>query len=52
MVDRRHPAADLTQEVLREASTRKHPVFDLFYAVLARREGAAIVTVDTRLRNS
>jgi predicted nucleic acid-binding protein len=43
-------AADLAPEVLREAETRRHSVYDLFYVVLARREGAAVITLDRRLR--
>lgn len=50
LVDRYHPMTDLAQEVLREASVRRHPVYDLYYVVLARREGAAVVTIDARLR--
>ena len=50
LVDQYHPMTGLAQEVLREASSRRHAVYDLFYVVLARREGAAIVTVDGRLR--
>jgi len=50
LVDRFHPMADLAQEVLREASTRRHSVYDLYYVVLARREGAAVLTIDARLR--
>jgi predicted nucleic acid-binding protein len=50
LVDRYHPVADLAQEVLREASARRHSVHDLYYAVLARREGAGVVTIDARLR--
>jgi predicted nucleic acid-binding protein len=50
LVDQYHPIAGLTQEVLREASARRHSVYDLCYAVLARREGAALLTLDVRLR--
>jgi predicted nucleic acid-binding protein len=50
LVDRYEPMAGLTQEVLREASERRHSVYDLCYVVLARREGAAILTIDARLR--
>lgn len=50
LVDRYHPVAALAQEVLREASARRHSVYDLCYAVLARREGASVVTIDGRLR--
>jgi predicted nucleic acid-binding protein len=50
LVDRFHPAAELAQEVLREASARRHSVYDVCYAVLARREGAALLTIDRRLQ--
>lgn len=50
LVDRRQPTADIAPEVLREASIRRHSAYDLFYAVLARREGAVVVTIDARLR--
>ena len=50
LVDRHEPMAALAQEVLREASAHRHSVYDLYYAVLARREGAAILTIDTRLK--
>lgn len=50
LVDRYHPMTALAQEVLREASVRRHSVYDLYYAVLARREGAAVLTIDARLR--
>lgn len=45
-----HEIAGLAHEVLREASLRRHPVYDLYYVVLARREGAAILTFDKRLK--
>lgn len=50
LIDQRHDSAGLASEVLREASLRRHSTYDLFYAVLARREGATIVTLDTRLQ--
>ena len=50
LVDRREPAANLAQEVLREAAARRHSPYDLFYVVLARREGGAVLTIDSRLR--
>jgi predicted nucleic acid-binding protein len=42
--------ATLAEEALREATMHRHPVYDLYYAVLARREGAAILTFDNRLK--
>jgi len=50
LVDQLQPPAELAKEVLREASARRHSVYDLFYVVLARREGATIVTIDARLK--
>jgi predicted nucleic acid-binding protein len=50
LVDQYHPMSGLAQEVLREASARRHSVYDVCYVVLARREGAAVVTIDGRLR--
>jgi hypothetical protein len=32
------------------SARRRHPVYDLYYAVLARREDAAILTFDGRLK--
>ncbi len=39
LVEHRVPATELAAEALREASARRHAVYDLYYAVLARREG-------------
>jgi len=49
LVDRSISFADLGQEVLREAALHEHPAYDLCYAVAARREGAAVLTIDRRL---
>ena len=49
LVDRYDSMPGLAQEVLREASARQHSVYDLYYAVLARREGAGVLTIDARL---
>lgn len=45
-----HDVKTLAKEVLREACARRHPVYDLYYAVLARRENAAILTFDRCLK--
>jgi predicted nucleic acid-binding protein len=50
LVDRFHPSAELAQEVLREASARRHSVYDMCYGVLARREGAGLLTIDRKLQ--
>jgi len=49
-VERYESSAALADEALREAAARRHSVYDMFYVVLARRENAALVTVDSRLR--
>ena len=41
---------ELTTEALTEAARYEHPVYDLLYAVLARRTGCAVLTMDERLR--
>lgn len=43
-------AVDMAEEVLRECAERRHPAYDLYYAVLARREGAAVLSLDRRLK--
>jgi predicted nucleic acid-binding protein len=39
----------LAHEALVAAATYHHPVYDMMYAVLARRQGAAVITRDARL---
>jgi predicted nucleic acid-binding protein len=41
---------ELTTETLTEAVRYRHPVYDLLYAVLARRTGCAVLRMDERLR--
>ncbi len=43
------PDHELAVEALSEASRHGHPVHDLLYAVLARREGCRVLTFDRRL---
>lgn len=50
LVDVFVPDRDLVEEALVAAAIHRHPVYDLIYAVLARRQGAAVVTLDGRLR--
>ncbi len=50
LVDDFTPDTELVTEALAEAARRGHPVYDLLYAVLARRHGCAIVTLDKRLK--
>jgi predicted nucleic acid-binding protein len=40
---------ELATEALAEAVRHRHPVYDLIYAVLARRTGCAVLTMDSRL---
>ena len=44
------PESELLPEVLSEAINRNHPVYDLFYFVLARRNGAILCTLDKKLQ--
>lgn len=41
--------AELATEALAAAVTHRHPVYDLLYAVLARRHGCGVLTADRRL---
>ncbi len=50
LVERFIPAAALAQEALSEAAHHRHPVYDLCYAIAARREGCAVLTIDGRLQ--
>ncbi len=43
------PAQELATEALATATAFDHPVYDALYAVTARREGAAVCTIDQRL---
>jgi len=43
------PARELATEALATATAFNHPVYDALYAVTARREGAAVCTIDLRL---
>lgn len=49
LVDDFTPDAELVTEALAEAARRSHPVYDLLYAVLARRHGCDVLTLDKRL---
>jgi predicted nucleic acid-binding protein len=51
LVDLLVPDRDLVEEALVAAARYRHPVYDLLYAVLARRHGAAVLTLDGRLRS-
>jgi predicted nucleic acid-binding protein len=43
------PGTVVAHEALVAAATYHHPVYDMMYAVLARRQGAAVITRDARL---
>ncbi len=49
LVDVRTADDDLAEEALVAAATYRHPVYDMLYAVLARRHGASVLTMDRRL---
>ena len=51
MVDEFCGTKDLLREALIEAIRLDHPVYDLLYLVLARREGATLFTLDQKLQN-
>ena len=46
LVDALTPVAELAKESLVTAAEAGHPVYDCAYAVLARREGATVLTAD------
>lgn len=50
LVERFIPVTELAQEALREAAHHRQPVYDLCYAIAARREGCAVLTIDARLQ--
>ena len=51
LVDEYVPIEDLGDEAFLAASTYGHPVYDMFYLCLARREGATLLTLDKKLAN-
>ncbi len=50
LIDDFTPDWELATEALTEAVRYAHPVYDLLYAVLARRTGCAVLTMDERLK--
>lgn len=50
LVDDFTPDGELAMEALSEAVRYEHPVYDLLYAILARRTGCEVLTMDERLR--
>lgn len=51
LVDDMRDDEDLWAEVLTESVRLEHSSYDLFYLVLARREGATLFTVDRKLQD-
>lgn len=49
LIDRYEPAGALYREALAFAHRHNHPVYDALYAILARRNAALLVSVNTRL---
>lgn len=50
LIDRRFDDRELVGEALVAAARHQHPVYDMLYAVLARRFGATVLTLDRRFR--
>jgi predicted nucleic acid-binding protein len=51
LVDDFTPDSELTTEALAEAVRYRQPVYDLLYAILARRTGGIVLTMDDRLKD-
>lgn len=49
LVDETVPLVELAHEALATAQAHGHPVYDALYAVVARRRGATVCTLDRRL---
>lgn len=49
LVDYFHDDASLAKEALSESIRYRHPVYDMFYLVLARRTGATLFTLDKKM---
>lgn len=49
LIDEIFDDRELVVEALHQAAAHGHPVYDLLYAVLARRTGATVLTCDRRL---
>ena len=52
LVDLRVSDDELVEEALVAAVAYGHPVYDMLYAVLARRHGAEVITMDQRLTSA
>ena len=51
VVDRFYPIELLMKEAIAESIRLKHPAYDMFYFVLARRNAATLFTLDKRLQD-
>lgn len=51
LIDAFTPDQELALEALAAAAHYEHPVYDLLYAVLARRTGSQVATFDKRLKS-
>ena len=51
LVDLLVPDRDLVEEALLATARYRHAVYELLHAVLARRHGAAVLTLDDRPRS-
>ncbi|WP_417296788.1 type II toxin-antitoxin system VapC family toxin [Ellagibacter isourolithinifaciens] len=49
LVDCFHDDASLAKEALSESIRYRHPAYDMFYLVLARRTGATLFTLDKKM---
>ncbi|MBI5142388.1 MAG: type II toxin-antitoxin system VapC family toxin [Nitrospirae bacterium] len=49
MIDDFIPAQDLWKEALGEGIKNNHPIYDMYYSVLARRNDAILITNDGKL---
>ena len=50
LIDDFIPTVELAVEALHEATRLNHPVYDMYYFVLARRNGAVLLTEDKKLQ--
>ena len=50
LVDKFTDIAEISDEAFHEAIRLNHPVYDMLYLVLARRNGAKLLTCDKKLR--
>lgn len=50
LVDEYYDDTELWEEALAESVRLKHPAYDMFYLVLARRRAATLITLDQKLQ--